>query len=110
VVAGLYAVNRLRFTDLDWLAPAPAPAAIQPPAGQPTLAAPAAGQPLPEPLSLRELEVLRWIDQGLSNAEIARQLVVANSTVKTHINNIYTKLGVDSRLQALRRAKELGLL
>ena len=69
-----------------------------------------ANQALVEPLSKRELEVLQWIDQGLSNAEIAGRLVVAQSTVKTHINNIYTKLGTNSRIQAVRRAKELGLL
>jgi len=72
--------------------------------------APSGSQVLVEPLSKRELEVLRWIEEGLSNAEIATRLVVAHSTVKTHINNIYTKLGVQSRAQALRRARELGLL
>lgn len=66
--------------------------------------------PLIEPLSPRELEVLELIDQGLSNSEIAGQLVVAPSTVKTHINNIYGKLGVRTRLQALKRAEELELL
>ncbi len=65
---------------------------------------------LPEPLSAREIEVLRLIDQGLTNAVIAERLVLAPSTVKTHINNIYSKLGVQSRVQALQRAKELGLL
>lgn len=65
---------------------------------------------LVEPLSKRELEVLHYIDQGLSNADIAGKMIVAGSTVKTHINNIYTKLGVESRTQALRRARELGLL
>ncbi len=63
-----------------------------------------------EPLSPRELEVLGLIDQGLSNAEIAGELIVAPSTVKTHINNIFGKLGVRTRLQALKRAEELGLL
>lgn len=63
-----------------------------------------------ELLSKRELEVLHWIEQGLTNAEIAARLVVATSTVKTHINNIYTKLDVTTRTGALRRAKELGLL
>jgi len=82
------------------------------------LAAPQAeaGLPTPdqtalvEPLSGRELEVLRLVDQGLSNPEIAARLSVASSTVKTHINNIYGKLGVQSRVQAVRRARELGLL
>lgn len=72
---------------------------------------PAAGQAsISEPLSVREMEVLRLIDQGLSNAEIASKLTLANSTVKTHINNIYGKLGVQNRIQALNRAQELGLL
>lgn len=65
---------------------------------------------LAEPLSGREIEVLRLIDLGLSNAAIAERLVVAPSTVKTHINNIYGKLGVQTRVQALQRAHELGLL
>lgn len=65
---------------------------------------------LVEPLSKRELEVLRWIDQGLTNSEIANRMVVANSTVKTHINNIYAKLDVQTRTQAVRRARDLGLL
>ncbi len=67
-------------------------------------------QPLAAPLSERELEVLRMIAAGLSNQEIADRLVVAYSTVKTHINNIYNKLGVNSRVQAVTRAHELKLL
>ena len=63
-----------------------------------------------EPLSARELDVLRLVSQGLSNPEIAARLVLAPSTVKTHINNIYSKLGVQTRLQAVQRARELGLL
>lgn len=63
-----------------------------------------------EPLSERELTVLRLIAEGLSNQEIADRLVVALSTVKTHVNNIFTKLGVQSRTQALARARELKLL
>ncbi len=67
-------------------------------------------QPLIEPLSDRELEVLRLIVEGYSNQEIANRLVVALSTVKTHINNLYGKLGVQSRTQAVARARALGLL
>jgi DNA-binding CsgD family transcriptional regulator len=62
-----------------------------------------------EPLSSRELEVLRLIDAGLSNQQIADKLSVAGSTVKTHINNIYGKLGVQTRVQAANRARELQL-
>jgi len=67
-------------------------------------------QPLVEPLSERELEVLRLIADGFSNAEIASKLVIAQGTVKRHINNIYGKLGVASRTQAVARSRELGLL
>jgi len=65
---------------------------------------------LVEPLSDRELQVLRLIAEGLANQEIAAQLVVAPSTIKTHINNIYGKLGVQSRTEAIARAHELNLL
>ena len=62
------------------------------------------------PLNERELEVLRLIAEGLSNHEIAERLVIALSTVKWHINNLFGKLGVHSRTQAIAQAKELGLL
>jgi LuxR family maltose regulon positive regulatory protein len=65
---------------------------------------------LVEPLSEREREVLRLIAAGLSNQAIADRLVVAISTVKKHVNNIYGKLDVQSRTQALVRARELHLL
>jgi predicted ATPase/DNA-binding CsgD family transcriptional regulator len=67
-------------------------------------------QLLIEPLSERELEVLHAIAAGLSNAEIAVQLVVEVSTVKKHINHLYDKLGVETRTQVLVRARELNLL
>jgi LuxR family maltose regulon positive regulatory protein len=63
-----------------------------------------------EPLSARELEVLHLIEAGLTNQEIAQKLVVAISTVKKHINSIFSKLNVQSRTQALARARELSLL
>ena len=65
---------------------------------------------LVEPLSLRELEVLRLIAVGKSNAEIAQTLVIALSTVKTHTNSIFGKLQVTSRTQALARAQALQLI
>ncbi len=65
---------------------------------------------LVESLSARELEVLRLVQQGLSNQQIAARLNIATSTVKTHINNIYGKLGVQTRVQALNRARELDLI
>ena len=63
-----------------------------------------------EPLSDRELQVLRLIAEGLSNQEMAARLVIAPSTIKTHINNLYGKLGVRTRTQALVRARELNLM
>jgi LuxR family maltose regulon positive regulatory protein len=68
------------------------------------------GAELPEPLSERELEVLTLVAAGKTNQEIAKELFVALSTVKTHIKNIYGKLGARNRTQALARARELGLL
>jgi LuxR family maltose regulon positive regulatory protein len=63
-----------------------------------------------EPLSERELEILRLISKGLSNQEIAEILVIAVSTVKSHINHLYGKLGTQRRTQAISIARDLGLL
>jgi LuxR family maltose regulon positive regulatory protein len=67
-------------------------------------------QPLIEPLSKRELEVLRLLETDLTGPEIARELVVSLNTLRTHTKNIYGKLGVNSRRAAVRRAEELELL
>jgi LuxR family maltose regulon positive regulatory protein len=73
-------------------------------------APPVSQQPLIEPLTDRELQVLRLIAAGLSNQAIAERLVVAVGTVKTHTASLYRKLDVTSRTQAVSRASELGLL
>jgi LuxR family maltose regulon positive regulatory protein len=77
-------------------------------------AAPAARPPtsdaLVDPLSDRELDVLRLLASELNGPEIARHLVVSLNTVRTHTKNIYAKLGVGSRRAAVRRGEELGLL
>jgi LuxR family transcriptional regulator, maltose regulon positive regulatory protein len=76
----------------------------------PKLTAPAlAGQFLLEPLSERELEVLHLIAQGLSNREISKRLFRAMDTVKGHNRNIFNKLQVQNRTEAVARARELGL-
>jgi len=67
-------------------------------------------QPLIEPLSERELEVLRLLRTDLNGPEIARELIVSLSTVRTHTQNIYAKLGVNNRRAAVHRAEELDLL
>ena len=63
-----------------------------------------ANQSLTDPLSERELEVLRLLVSGASNQEIADQLFIGVSTVKKHINHIFDKLSVESRTQAIVRA------
>jgi LuxR family transcriptional regulator, maltose regulon positive regulatory protein len=73
-------------------------------------AAPSVDERLPEPVRERELEVLALIAAGKSNAEIARELFVSVSTVKTHINNLYRKLDARNRTQAVARAREMGVL
>jgi LuxR family maltose regulon positive regulatory protein len=67
-------------------------------------------QPLLEPLTVRELQVLRLVSLGHSNAEIAVTLVIAPGTVKRHTNHIYGKLQVHRRTEAVARARELGIL
>jgi LuxR family maltose regulon positive regulatory protein len=68
------------------------------------------GSPLADPLSARELEVVRRLDSDLTGPEIASQLFVSLNTLRTHTKRIYTKLDVTNRSAAVRRARELGLL
>jgi ATP/maltotriose-dependent transcriptional regulator MalT len=67
-------------------------------------------QQLDDPLSERELEVLRLLASGRTNAEVARHLFVALGTVKSHTGNIYRKLGARNRAEALAHARKLQLL
>jgi DNA-binding NarL/FixJ family response regulator len=61
-------------------------------------------------MTARELEILRLVAEGYTNAEIADHLVLAKSTVKWHVNHIFSKLDATSRTQAVARARDLGLL
>jgi DNA-binding NarL/FixJ family response regulator len=72
--------------------------------------APRWAQELVEPLSSREMDVLRLMCAGASNREIADKLVLAEGTVKNHVTNIFSKLGVTDRTRAVVRARELGLV
>jgi DNA-binding NarL/FixJ family response regulator len=65
---------------------------------------------LTEPLSSREIEVLRLVATGATNRAIAESLFVAEGTVRNHLTNILGKLGVNDRTQAALKAKELGLV
>jgi DNA-binding NarL/FixJ family response regulator len=65
--------------------------------------------PLFDGLTPRELEVLRLITQGLRNREIAHKLVISEKTVGNHVSNIFTKLQVADRVQAIIRVREAGL-
>ncbi len=98
-------VNKLlaAFADLD-----PAPTVQTPNQIKP--ATPTLIQGQFEPLSEREKEVLNGLAAGLSNRALADKLIVTENTVKVHVRNIFAKLDVNSRTQALLRAKELGLL
>jgi LuxR family maltose regulon positive regulatory protein len=79
-------------------------------ASEAIFATPSTSLPLIEPLSQRELEVLRLFKTDLSGPEIANELVIALSTVRTHTKSIYSKLNVNNRRTAVKRATELGLI
>ncbi len=113
--------TRLRKEDFEaaWaegraMTPAQALAAAEPAALLPPTAASSISMPvssgLPEGLTPRELEVLRWLSEGLTNAQIAEQLVVSPLTVHTHLGSIYSKLGVTSRSAATRYALDHHLI
>lgn len=96
MAAALYAVAQGLLVFEDTLPPMPA--------GAPT------SIDLVEPLSSRELEVLRLLAEGLSNKEIARTLGISENTIKFHVNAILGKLGAQSRTEAVVRATRAGLL
>ncbi|HSV85558.1 MAG TPA: response regulator transcription factor [Levilinea sp.] len=66
-------------------------------------------EPAMDTLSVRELEILNLVATGASNKQIASNLVIAEGTVKNHLTNILSKLGVKDRVQAVLKAKELGI-
>ncbi len=80
------------------------------PAGAPAETAAVQPAGLAEALTEREMEVLTLLAEGLSNKEIAERLIFSTNTLKTHLNNLFGKLAVHTRLQAVLRARELGLL
>jgi LuxR family maltose regulon positive regulatory protein len=81
-----------------------------PVSAHPHLGAPPGSTPLVEPLSAREIEVLKLMAQGLTYQEVAARLIVSLNTVRFHVKSIYGKLGVDNRTAALERARSLQVL
>jgi LuxR family maltose regulon positive regulatory protein len=97
--------SRLRTTHASLLAEIRVLLSGQTPAGRPGDA-----EPLIEPLLESELRVLRYLPTNLPASEIAAELFVSQNTIRTHMRNVYLKLGVHSRADAVTRARELGLL
>jgi LuxR family maltose regulon positive regulatory protein len=90
-----------------WLNPSSAP---DPRTGRASAPAAAEERPVLQNLSDREMEVLRYLGEMLSTAEIAATMFISVNTVRTHIRSILRKLAVSRRYQAVRRARERGLL
>lgn len=88
----------------------PSPTLPRSPSLQVFLSRPPASQPLVEPLTNRELDVLELLAQRLSNQEIAEKLFISTATVKGHLLNIYGKLNVRKRREAVEKAQALGIL
>jgi DNA-binding CsgD family transcriptional regulator len=101
----------LRLADYEpqTLRPAPASPSVDQ-RGQADQRVPGAARAALEPLTAREQDILRAAAAGLSNSEIAAQHRITAGTVKWHLNNIYGKLGVRRRTQAIASARELGYL
>ena len=79
-------------------------------AGERPASASSPANALAVPLTERELEVLRALAHGLSNREVAEQLVITEGTVKNHVSSLIDKLGVRDRTQAVLKGQELGLI
>jgi len=99
----LIAACTLDLDEGEWETAVPAPPLSPPQRSQQQ-------QGLLDPLSERELEVLHLICEGASNNDIAEQLIIAVSTVKRHVTNLFAKLDVSNRTQAVARARQQGLL
>ncbi len=84
--------------------------AIDQPPPRPSIGQPPTAQPLLDPLSEREVDVLKLLTTGLTGPEIARELMISLNTMRTHTKNIYAKLGVNSRRTAVRHAEERNLI
>ena len=74
------------------------------------VASPPITQTLPDPLSDRELDVLKLLATNLTGPEIANELMISLNTMRTHTKNIYSKLGANSRRTAVQRAEELKII
>jgi len=85
-------------------------AAFAVPSNEPPSVARLSSPALPEALSAREIELLQLMAAGLSNQEIAERLIITVGTVKSHVNHIFGKLGVQGRVKAINRARELDLI
>ena len=99
LLSALSATPPPRWRDTPTLPPSHTPTFLHP--HTPTLI---------EPLSERELEMLRLLTTPLPHAEIAKKLFISINTVRSHIKNIYSKLNVHNRMEAVQRAEELGLI
>ena len=77
--------------------------------GPPPVPAPARPSPLFDELTPRELEVLKLIARGFKNREISARLVISEKTVGNHVSNVFRKLQVNDRVQAIIRAREAGM-
>ena len=109
-VAGVAPASRPADPEPPPFAPGEAGAPITSGNGNGAVAAPARDMPKACPLTPRELEILRAAAEGPTNAQIARQLWVTEQTVKFHLSNIYRKLGVSNRTEAIRYALVNGLV